>query len=408
MQNTNHHQRLSDRINNMGESATLKMAQLARELAAEGHKVISLSLGEPDFDTPEHIKKAAMKALEEGYTKYTPVSGLLELRQAICAKLKRDNGLEYSPTQIVVSNGAKQSIANLALSLLQEGDEVIVLTPYWVSYKEIIELSGASPVFVSAGIEQDFKANAQQIKAAISPRTRMLIFSSPCNPSGSVFSREELEAIANVVAEHPQIVVVSDEIYEYINFTGERHCSIAEFEALRDRCVVVNGFSKGFAMTGWRLGYIAAPQWIAVACAKMQGQFTSGATSFGQKAAAYALLSDLDTTYAMTEAFRKRRDLFVQLLSEIPGFKVNHPKGAFYVFPDVSYYYGKKDGDKVIANAEDLCLYILYKAKVAIVSGAAFGIPTCVRLSYSLGEDDLREAVRRIREAVGELVVDSE
>lgn len=404
--NTNslmNYQRVSDRITNMGESATLKMAQLARELAAKGHKVISLSLGEPDFDTPEHIKKAAVQALEDGYTKYTPVAGLLELREAICTKLLRDNRLSFKPTQIVVSNGAKQSIANLSLSLLQEGDEAIIFSPYWVSYKEIIELSGATPVFVTAGIEQDFKVTAAQLRAAITPKTRVVLFSSPCNPTGSLFSKEELAALATVIEEHPQIIVISDEIYEYINFTDNGHCSIAEHETLKDRCVVVNGFSKGFAMTGWRLGYIAAPQWIANACTKMQGQFTSGAASFSQKAATHALLSDLSPTYKMTEAFRKRRDLFVTLLSEVPGFKVNHPQGAFYVFPDVSELFGKSDGNTVIRNGEDFCNYLLYNAFVALVPGAAFGAPDCVRLSYSLGEEDLKEAVRRIKEAVEKL-----
>ena len=376
------------------------MAQLARELTAQGHKIISLSLGEPDFDTPEHIKKAASKALEDGYTKYTPVAGLLELRQAICTKFERDNKLKYTATQIVVSNGAKQCIANLSMSLLQEGDEAIVLSPYWVSYKEIIELSGAVPVFVKGSIEQDFKATAAQVSSAITANTRMLIFSSPCNPTGSVFTREELKAIADVLVDHPQITIVSDEIYEYINFTGEPHISIAEFDFIKDRVVIVNGFSKGFAMTGWRLGYIAAPQWIADACVKMQGQFTSGAASFSQKAAVTALLADLTPSFKMTEEFHKRRDLFVKLLSEIPGFKVNNPTGAFYVFPDVSYYYGKADGSHKINNADDLCDYLLYTGHVALVSGDAFGAPECVRLSYSLGQEDLREAVKRIREAV--------
>jgi aspartate aminotransferase len=401
--NVKNEQRVADRINTMGESATLKMAQLARELTAKGHKVISLSLGEPDFDTPDHIKKAAIQALEEGYTKYTPVPGLMELREAICTKLQRDNNLSFKASQIVVSNGAKQSIANLSLSLLQEGDEAVILSPYWVSYKEIIELSEAKAVFVEAGIEQDFKINAVQLKAAITDKTRMVLFSSPCNPTGSVYSKAELKALADVIAEYPQIVVVSDEIYEYINFTENGHCSIAEFESIRDRCVVVNGFSKGFAMTGWRLGYIAAPQWIANACIKIQGQVTSGANAFGQKAAVTALLSDLTPTYEMTKAFKERRDIFVKLLNEVPGFKVNNPQGAFYVFPDVSEIFGKSNGNTVIRNDEDFCDYLLYTAHVAIVSGAAFGAPNCVRLAYSLGEADLREAVRRIKEAVAQL-----
>ncbi len=397
------YQKLSDRVLNMGESATLKMAQLARELTSKGYKIISLSLGEPDFDTPEHIKKAAAKALEDGYTKYTPVSGLLELRQAICTKLERDSNLKYSPNQIVVSNGAKQCVANLCLSLLEKGDEAIVLSPYWVSYKEIIELSEAKPVFVKGSIEQDFKPSSEQIRAAINENTRMLIFSSPCNPTGSVFTKDELKGIADVLADFPQITIVSDEIYEYINFTGERHHSIAEFESVHNRTVIINGFSKGFAMTGWRLGYIAAPQWIADACIKIQGQFTSGAASFSQKAAAYALLSDMTPTFKMTEEFQKRRDLFVRLLSEVEGFKVNHPTGAFYVFPDISFYFGKSDGENTIHNADDFADYILYHAHVAIVSGDAFGDPDCVRLSYSLGEADLTEAVVRIKKAVEKL-----
>lgn len=396
-------QKLSARVMEMGESATLKMAQLARELTAKGHKIISLSLGEPDFDTPEHIKKAAAKALEDGYTKYTPVAGLLELRQAICTKLERDNHLKYAPNQIVVSNGAKQCVANLCLSLLEEGDEAIVLSPYWVSYKEIIELSGAKPVFVKGSIEQDFKPGPEQIRSVINERTRMLIFSSPCNPTGSVFTKEELKGIAAVLADFPQMTIVSDEIYEYINFTGERHHSIAEFESIHNRTVIINGFSKGFAMTGWRLGYIAAPQWIADACIKIQGQFTSGAASFSQKAAAYALLSDMTPTFKMTEEFQKRRDLFVRLLSEVKGFKVNYPTGAFYVFPDISFYFGKSDGENKINNADDFADYILYQAHVAIVSGDAFGDPDCVRLSYSLGEADLTEAVARIKKTVEKL-----
>lgn len=395
--------RLSDRILNMGESATLKMAQLARELTAKGHQIISLSLGEPDFDTPDHIKRAAVKALNDGYTKYTPVAGLLELRQAICTKLQRDNNLNFLPSQIVVSNGAKQSIANLSMSLLQEGDEAIILSPYWVSYKEIIELSGAKCVFVKGSIEQDFKASAEQIKNAITSNTKLLIFSSPCNPTGSVFTREELHSIANVVSQHPNISIVSDEIYEYINFSGHAHISIAEFECVKDRTVIVNGFSKGFAMTGWRLGYIAAPQWIADACVKIQGQFTSGAASFSQKAATEALLGDMKPTIEMTVAFNKRKELFVKLLQEIPGFKVNYPNGAFYVFPDISYYFNKSNGKIIIKNADNFADYILYNAHVAIVSGEAFGDSDCVRLSYSLGEDDLTEAVRRIKEAVSKL-----
>lgn len=311
---------LSQRILRMEESATIKMAQLARDLRAKGHQVISLSLGEPDFDTPQHIKDAAVRALQEGYTKYTPVAGLLPLREAICTKLKRDNQLEYQPNQIVVSNGAKQCIANLSLALLDEGDEVVIFTPYWVSYREIVRLGGAEPIYLRAGIEQNFKVTAEQLRAIITPKTRMILFSSPCNPTGSFYTKGELAALVPVIEQFPQIIVVSDEIYEYINFTEEGHTSIASFDAIKDRTVVVNGFSKGFAMTGWRLGYLAAPQWIATACSKMQGQFTSGANAFGQMAAAYALTSDLAPTYEMKKVYQKRRDLLIDALSQLEGF----------------------------------------------------------------------------------------
>lgn len=386
----------------MEESATIKMAQLARDLSAQGHDVISLSLGEPDFDTPAHIKEAAKKALDDGYTKYTPVPGLVELRKAIQEKFRRDNGLEYGINQIVVSNGAKQSIANLALSLLNEGDEVIILSPYWVSYSEIVKLAGGVPVFVHAGIEQDFKATAAQIEAAITGRTRILLFSSPCNPTGSVYSYQELKAIAEVIARHEGIYIISDEIYEYINFTGE-HASIGSIPEVKNRTATVNGFSKGFAMTGWRLGYMGAPDWIAEACAKMQGQFTSGATSFGQKAAAHALLSDMKPTHDMREAFRKRRDMVIELLSKIPGMKVNQPQGAFYIFPDISAFFGKSANGMTVRNADDFSEYLLHHAHVAVVSGSAFGADNCFRISYAASEKELREAIRRIDKAARQL-----
>ncbi|MCB0546098.1 MAG: pyridoxal phosphate-dependent aminotransferase [Phaeodactylibacter sp.] len=395
-------QHLSQRIQQMEESATIRMAQMARDLAAQGHDVISLSLGEPDFDTPAHIKEAAKKALDEGYTKYTPVPGLVELRKAIQTKFKRDNGMDFGLNQIVVSNGAKQSIANICLALLDEGDEVVILAPYWVSYSEIVKLAGGVPVLVSADIEQDYKATAEQVAAAITPRTRMLLFSSPCNPTGSVYLKEELHAIAQVVAAHEGIYIVSDEIYEYINFTGN-HASIGAFDEVKDRTITVNGFSKGFAMTGWRLGYIGAPEWIADACSKVQGQFTSGATSFGQKAAAHALLSDMSPTYEMQAAFRQRRDMVIELLSQIPGMKVNKPQGAFYIFPDISSYFGKSAADKVINNADDFCEYLLHSAHVAVVTGSAFGADNCYRISYAASEKELREAIRRIAEAVNKL-----
>jgi aspartate aminotransferase len=394
---------LSQRVLEMEESATIKMAQMARDLAAKGHNVISLSLGEPDFDTPDHIKAAAKKALDEGYTKYTPVPGLVELRKAIQTKFKRDNGLDFDLNQIVVSNGAKQSIANICMSLLNEGDEVAILAPYWVSYSAIVQLAGGVPVEISAGIEQDYKVSPEQLKAAITPRTRMLLFSSPCNPTGSVYSREELEALADVVAEHEGIYIVSDEIYEYINFTGQ-HASIGSYAPVKDRTITVNGFSKGFAMTGWRLGYIGAPEHIASACAKIQGQFTSGATAFGQMAAAHALTSDMTPTHEMREAFLQRRDLMIKGLSNIPGMKVNQPQGAFYIFPDISAFYGKKVGDMAIQNSDDFCEYLLQHAHVATVAGSAFGAPDCFRISYAASVSELETAIERIEKAAARLV----
>ena len=393
---------VSKRLEEMEESATLKMSQLARDLKAQGHDVINLSLGEPDFDTPVHIKEAAKQALDDGYTKYTPVPGLIELREAIKTKFKRDNNLDYNINEIVVSNGAKQSIANLSLALLDEGDEVIILAPYWVSYFEIIRLSGATPVLVSAGIEQDYKVTAAQIEAAITDKTRFILYSSPCNPTGSVYNEAELRSFADVIAKYDDVYIVSDEIYEYINF-GDKHISIGSFENVKDRTITVNGFAKGFAMTGWRLGYMGAPKWIADACTKIQGQFTSGASSFGQKAAAHALLSDLTPTYKMCEAFRKRRDMMIAKLSEIPGFKVNMPNGAFYIFPDISHFFGKSDGQMTINNADDFCEYLLHKAHVATVSGGAFGADNCFRISYAASDEQLIESAKRIKEAVARL-----
>ena len=393
---------LSTRIKNMSESATIKMAQMARDLRAQGHDVISLSLGEPDFDTPDHIKAAAVQALHDGFTKYTPVPGLPVLRQAIVDKFKRDNNLDFEVSQIVVSNGAKQSIANLSLTLLDEGDEAIIFAPYWVSYYEIIRLAGGVPVSVFAGIDQDYKVTAAQVEAAITERTKFVLFSSPCNPTGSVYTKEELEAIAAVIARHEGVYIISDEIYEYINFTG-KHCSIGSIDSVRDRTITVNGFSKGFAMTGWRLGYLGAPKEIAAACAKMQGQFTSGATAFGQVAAAHALNADLSPTHKMREAFLQRRDIVIQLLREIPGFKINNPMGAFYIFPNISSYFGTSDGTTTIHNADDFAQYILTNAHVAIVSGSAFGADNCFRLSYAASEAQLREAIKRIKEVVARL-----
>ena len=393
---------LSERVLNLAESETLKMARMARELRALGHDVISLSLGEPDFDTPEHIKTAAYEALKAGYTKYTPVSGLPELTQAISEKFKRDNGLDYRPEQIVVSNGAKQSLYNICQALLDPEDEVVVFAPYWVSYWEIVKLSGGTPVPLYAGVDKDFKPDPEQLDAAITPRTKFVLFSSPCNPTGTVFDRAELRAYADVLARHDHVFVVSDEIYEYINFTHE-HVSIGSFPQVKDRTITINGFAKGFAMTGWRLGYIGAPKFIADACAKIQGQVTSGASSFGQKAGAVALLSDLEPTEAMREAFRERRDIILSMLEEIPGIKANHPEGAFYVFPDISWYFGKSDGQVVINNADDFCDFIMSSAYVGLVSGAAFGDPNCFRLSYAASETQLREAIRRMKAVLGRL-----
>ncbi len=394
---------ISDRLQNMAESATIKMAQMARQLKEEGHDVISLSLGEPDFDTPQHIKEFATKALAEGYTKYTPVNGLIELREAIVQKFKRDNNLTYEVNQIVVSNGAKQSIANVALSLLNEGDEVIVFAPYWVSYKEIIRLAGAKPVFLDATIEHDFKVTAEQLEAAITPKTRMVLFSSPCNPTGTVYTKEDFAPLVKVLEKNEEILIVSDEIYEYINFLEEGHFSIASFESIKERCIIINGFSKGFSMTGWRLGYMAAPQWVAAACTKMQGQFTSGANAFGQKAAADALGADMNPTLEMCKAFKRRRDLLLDLLKNIEGFKVNYPDGAFYVFPNISALYGKSTTGFTINNSADFCDYILKTVHVAIVAGVAFGADNCVRIAYSASEAQLTEAMRRIKEAVDKL-----
>ncbi len=393
---TAHPSVLSERVRTLAESETLKMARMARELRAQGHDVISLSLGEPDFDTPDHIKEAAYQALKEGYTKYTPVPGLPELTKAISEKFRRDNHLDYKPEQIVVSNGAKQSIYNICQALLDPGDEVVLFAPYWVSYWEIIKLSGGTPVPVYAGVEREFKPAPEQLEAAITPRTKFVLFSSPCNPTGTVFDRKELQAYAEVLARHDHVYVVSDEIYEYINFTHE-HVSIGSLPQVRDRTITVNGFAKGFAMTGWRLGYMGAPKFIADACSKIQGQVTSGAAAFSQKAGAVALLSDLGPTHAMREAFRQRRDIVLSMLEEIPGIRANHPEGAFYVFPDISDFFGKTDDHIVIQNADDFCDFIMNNAHVGLVSGTAFGDPNCFRLSYAASEAQLREAIQRMK-----------
>ncbi len=394
--------KIAQRAQLMTESATLKMAQMARLMTMEGHDVINLSLGEPDFDTPEHIKTAAIKSLQEGNTKYTPVAGTLELRQAISNKFLRDNNIKYSPEEIIVSNGAKQCFANLCFAMLEPGDEVILFSPYWVSYYEIIKLSGAKPVCVFADVDQDFKPTVEQLQKAITANTRMFVFSSPCNPTGSVFTEKELIAYSNVLKLHPDILVVSDEIYEFIQF-GSKHFSIASVPEMNQRTATINGFSKGFSMTGWRLGYMGGPKDVIAAAVKIQGQFTSGAASFSQKAGAFALTSDLSPTYAMCEAFRKRRDLLLVELKKIPEWLVNKPQGAFYVLPDVSSCFGKKHEHGFIQNSDDLAMYLLQDAKVAVVNGDAFGAPNCLRISYSLSEEKISEAITRTRAALDKL-----
>lgn len=391
--------KLSARHNNITEPQTLAMARISRELQASGIDVISLSIGEPDFDTPDFIKEAAKKAIDQNFSHYTPVPGYLDVRQAICTKFKRDNGLSYTPDEIVVSTGAKQSIANVILALVDKDDEVIIPTPYWVSYSEQVKLADGKVVFIPSTVESNFKISAEQLEKAISPKTKLMIFSTPCNPSGTVYTKAELEKFAQVIAAHPNMYVISDEIYEHINFIG-KHESLAQFENVRDQVITVNGVSKGYAMTGWRIGYIGAPKWIAKACEKMQGQFTSGTSSIAQKAAMAAVLADPKVTHEMCAAFKKRRDLVMRLLKEIPGVKANVPDGAFYVFPDISFYFGKKDGDTVIQNSYDLSMYLLHKANVALVSGDAFGDDNCIRFSYATSEDKLTEALKRVKNAL--------
>jgi aspartate aminotransferase len=394
---------VSDRVKNMAESATLAMAAKARELKEKGINVISLSLGEPDFQTPKHIQEGAKAAIDEGkYFAYPPVNGYLDLRQAISNKFKNENNLDYSAEQIVVSNGAKQSIANVFMSILNAGDEVVVFSPFWVSYSSLIELSDGIPVLVKGGIESDFKVTAAQLDAAITSKTKAIIYSSPCNPTGSVFTLEELTAIADVVKRHHNILVIADEIYEHINYTGA-HASIGAIEGMIDRTVTINGMAKGFAMTGWRVGYIGAPLWLAKACNKIQGQITSANCSIAQRAALVALTTDLTPTREMSKEYLRRRDLVKELLDKVPGFKSNLPTGAFYFFPDVSQLFGKTDGQTLIKNADDLCMYLLDKAQVSLVTGDAFGDENCIRISYAASEDDLREAITRIKDAVSKL-----
>lgn len=393
---------LSNRINNMEESATLAMSRLSRELKAQGRDIISLSLGEPDFNTPTFIKEAAVQAMNDNYTTYTPVPGYDDLREAIAEKFERDNGLKYNKSQIVVSTGAKQSIANVVLSLINPGDEVIIPAPYWVSYVEIVKLAEGIPVIVEAGIESDFKVTGDMLRKAISPKTKLMIFSTPCNPTGSVYGKEELRGIADVLAANPKVVAISDEIYEHINFVG-KHESLAQFDDIYEQVVTINGVSKAWAMTGWRIGYIGAPQYIADACTKMQGQFTSGTNAIAQRATIAAVKADVSILEEMIAAFKSRRDLVLNLLNEIEGVKTNVPEGAFYVFPDISYFIGKSFGDKVITSAEDLCMYLLSEANVALVTGEAFGNAKCIRISYATSEAILTEALRRVKLALENL-----
>lgn len=395
---------LSDRIIAMEESATLAMAKKARELKGQGVDIISLSLGEPDFKTPLHIQQAAKDAIDEGkYFSYPPVAGYQDLREAIAKKLRDENGIaEAKAENIVVSTGAKHSIANVFMCLVNEGDEVVIFSPYWVSYSEIIKLAGGIPVLIEGTLENNFKATAEQLEAAITDKTKAVIYSSPCNPTGSVFSKEELEAIAEVVKKKKDIVVIADEIYELINFTGQ-HASIASFPGMFERTITVNGFSKGYAMTGWRVGYICAPLEIAKACEKLQGQFTSGGTGIAQRAALAGITGDQGPSKEMESAYLRRRNLVLDLLRDIPGIKTHVPEGAFYFFPDVTAFFGKSDGDMIIKDADDFCLYILKEAHVSLVTGAAFGAPDCIRLSYAASDEELKAALKEIKESTAKL-----
>ena len=390
---------LSSLLQRFSEPETLKMAKLGRELRAKGIDVIDLSLGEPDFDTPAHIKEAAKKAIDDNWSHYTPVAGYPELREAVCAKLKRDNGLDYKPENIVVSTGAKQSLANVILAVVDAGDEVIIPAPFWVTYSELVKIAGGTPIIVPTAMQNQYKMTPQELQDAITEKTRLFLFSSPCNPSGTVYSREELEALAEVFIKHPEILIISDEIYEYINFVG-KHESIAQFDEIKERVIIVNGLSKGFAMTGYRLGYIAADPAIAKGCEKIQGQFTSGANSITQRAAITALTTDLRPSLEMTKEFERRKKRVMQLLSEIPGWECAEPDGAFYVFPKVDSYFGKSDGQTAIENADDLCMYLLNTANVSTVTGRAFGTPDCIRLSFANSMEKIETAYERIKAAL--------
>lgn len=393
---------LSNRLERLAPSATLAMSQKSSEMKAQGIDVINMSVGEPDFNTPEHIKIAAKQAIEENYSKYSPVPGYLDLRKAIAEKLKRENQLSYDTAEIMVSNGAKQSVCNTLMALVNDGDEVIIPAPYWVSYPQMVKLAGGCPVIVKAGFEQNFKMTPEQLEAAITPKTRMLILCSPSNPTGSVYSKEELEQLANVIKRHEDVFVLADEIYEHINYIGH-HESIAQFPGMKERTILVNGVSKAYAMTGWRIGYIAAPEWIVKGCNKLQGQYTSGPCSVSQRAALAAYVTEQVCVEEMRQAFQRRRDLIVRLAKEIDGFEVNVPQGAFYLFPKCSSYFGKSDGQHTINNATDLAMYLLENGHVATVGGDAFGDPECIRMSYATSDENIREALRRMKEVLAKL-----
>lgn len=390
---------LSSLLQRFAEPETLKMAKLGRELRAKGIDVIDLSLGEPDFDTPDHIKEAAKKAIDENWSHYPPVAGYPDLREAICTKFKRDNGLDYKIENIVVSTGAKQSLANIILSVVDEGDEVIIPAPFWVTYSELVKIAGGVPVIIRTSIINEYKISADELSEAITDKTKLFLFSSPCNPSGSVYRKQELKELAEVFSAHPNIFIISDEIYEYINFIGD-HESIAQFDSIKDQVIVVNGLSKGFAMTGYRLGYIAAHPTVAKACEKIQGQFTSGANAVTQRAAIVALTSELRPTMEMTKEFTRRRERILQLINEIPNCECANPDGAFYIFPNVSSYFGKRNGEAVIANADDLCMYLLNDAHVSTVTGRAFGEPNCIRISFANNMQKIEEGMKRISQAL--------
>ncbi len=393
---------LSDRLNRLSPSATLAMSQRSSELKAQGVDVINLSVGEPDFNTPDHIKEAAKKAIDENYSKYSPVPGYPALKNAIVAKLKNENGLEYTPSQILCSNGAKQSVCNTIMAIVNGGDEVIIPAPYWVSYPQMVKLAEGEPVIVEATIEQDFKITPEQLEAAITPKTRALILCSPSNPTGSVYSLEELEGLKNVLLRHERVIVIADEIYEHINYVGS-HASMASFPDIKDRVVIINGVSKAYAMTGWRIGFIAAPEWIVKGCNKLQGQYTSGPCSVSQKAAEAAFAGPQQCVEDMRQAFERRKNLIVKLAREIPGLEVNNPQGAFYLFPKCSSFFGKRDGDRVINSSTDLAMYLLEVGHVATVGGDAFGSPECFRMSYATSDENIVEAMRRIKETLGRL-----